>query len=108
MFGPNPKVMQQMPQSIDSTLCCWCFVWRYSACGQAVKLRSSVKPNLGELKIGHANFVSLRFARPFETFFGHRAVFRGRFHRNFPSPSSIVSVVYNGRAPAISATARGI
>jgi hypothetical protein len=46
-------------------------------------------------------------ARPLETFFGHGAVFRGRFHEIAPNPKQQGQRALHGRAPAESASARG-
>jgi hypothetical protein len=51
-----------------------------------IEFRSYIKPELGELQVHLAQFVHIGVARPFETFFGHDAVLRSRFHRIAPIP----------------------
>jgi hypothetical protein len=66
-------------------------VWRWFCPGlrQAVEFSRSIKPDLGELQQGHTYFVRSRFARPFETFIGHRPIFSGRFHGRCAPPAKL-------------------
>jgi len=54
--------------------------WRRLASGQPIEPRGGIKPNSRKLQIGLAHFGRIRLARPFDTFVGHGAVMRGRFH----------------------------
>jgi hypothetical protein len=60
--------------------------WRRLGRGQTIKFGGGVKPDLAELQVRRANIFVIGLARPFEAFFGHSAVLRGRFHGNAPIP----------------------
>jgi hypothetical protein len=52
-----------------------------------IQSRSGIEPNSRELQIRFAHFVRVCRAGPFNAFFGHGAVLRGRFHGNAPIPT---------------------
>jgi len=66
-------------------LCSWGRLFRHCPAGrQAINPGSGIEPNARERQIGLAHFGRMRLARPFDAFFGHGAVMRGRFHWKRP------------------------
>ena len=74
--------------SVQRISSCLRLFWPGVGGGQPIKLRGSVEPNARELQIRLAYFSRMCLARPFDAFFGHGAVMRGRFHETPPIPSA--------------------
>jgi hypothetical protein len=68
---------------------------------QTIESRRGIEPNSRELQIRFAHFVSICLAGPLNTFLGHGAVLRGRFHANAPIPEVILLATCVERVTAV-------